>query len=165
MVVNALSRRAHLAIMHVLVDTNMLPTLKTAYLWCWVFAKVPSFVCWWWKGCPSISQRLGDLLQAMKALHTSSNEEGSDVQNAASPWPSPNLSWWCVVVPITEPLNTSYVLPRNRQRFGFGLTGLALSKPNRFSLNKFRSFKHEPNLFGPNRLGSAWANLNRAQTC
>ena len=42
---------------------------------------------------------------------------------------------------------------RNRQRFGFGFTGLALSKPNRFR-----------NWFVPKQFGSSWAVSNWAQT-
>ena len=34
---------------------------------------------------------------------------------------------------------------RNRQRFGLGLAGLALSNPNRLSLNRLMVLKLEPN--------------------
>ena len=38
---------------------------------------------------------------------------------------------------------------RDQQRFGLGLAGLALSKPNRLSLNRLGIFKPEPNRTEP----------------
>ena len=49
-----------------------------------------------------------------------------------------------------------YVICRNRHRFGFSLTSLALSKPNNLRLNRFRSFQNQAKLVWTTRISLNW---------